>query len=138
MFIAPGGFAMILTTEQAFLKSQSQYQALQDSVTRALANGQRIDQVERDLLRQLLELGHSLLMAFVAEHGDGDEGPTTTAPDGQVWQRLPQPHTRRYVSIFGELIIDRFVYGRREGQKIESVPVDRRLGLPAGEFSYVY
>src|SRR5262249_7998083 len=102
MVIAPGGFAMILTQEQMFLKSQSQYEALHDCLTRARANSQRIDQVERDLLRQLLELGHTLLMAFVAGHGDGDAGPTSTAPDGQVWQRLPQPHARRYVSIFGE------------------------------------
>ena len=50
---------------------------------------------------------------------------------------MPEPHDRRYVSIFGELIIPRVVYGTREGQKIERVPLDVRLGLPEGEFSYV-
>jgi hypothetical protein len=29
------------------------------------------------------------------------------------------------------------VYGSREGQRIERVPLDERLGLPAGDFSYV-
>ena len=129
---------MILTKEQAFLKSESQFQAVRALVTQALTTGQRIDQVERDLLRQLLELGHTLLVAFVAGHGDGDVGPTATTSDGHKRRRLAKPHARRYVSIFGELIINRVVYGTREGQKIEQVPLDRCLGLPAGEFSYVY
>lgn len=34
-------------------------------------------------------------------------------------------------------MIRRRVYGTREGQKIEAVPLDARLGLPAGDFSYV-
>src|SRR5438309_319118 len=79
MVFAPGGFAIILTKEQPFLQSQSQFQLLLASVRQAQTTGQRIDQVERDLLRQLLELGYTLLMAFVAEHGDGDDGPITTA-----------------------------------------------------------
>jgi hypothetical protein len=29
------------------------------------------------------------------------------------------------------------VYGSREGQRIERVPLDERLGLPEGDFSYV-
>jgi hypothetical protein len=41
------------------------------------------------------------------------------------------------VSIFGELTIARVAYGTRGGQKIECVPLDRRLGLPEGDFSYV-
>ena len=39
--------------------------------------------------------------------------------------------------IFGELAIDRVAYGTREGQVIERVPLDERLGLPEGDFSYV-
>ena len=46
-------------------------------------------------------------------------------------------HDRRYLSIFGELTISRAVYGSREGQKIERVPLDERLGLPENSFSYV-
>ena len=38
-------------------------------------------------------------------------------------RRLPERHDRRYVSIFGELIIDRVAYGTREGQVIERVPL---------------
>ena len=58
-------------------------------------------------------------------------------PRAAPLRRLPEPHDRRYVSIFGELTIARVVYGTREGQKIERVPLDERLGLPEGDFSYV-
>jgi hypothetical protein len=93
--------------------------------------------VEREVFRQLLGLGHTLLSAFVADQGDGDLGPGVTTPEGHTARRLPERHDRRYVSIFGELVISRVVYGTREGQKIERVPLDERLGLPEGDFSYV-
>ena len=41
------------------------------------------------------------------------------------------------VSIFGEFQLQRVVYGSREKQKIEFVPLDNRWQLPAGVFSYV-
>jgi hypothetical protein len=128
---------MIITPEQASLKAQQQFDALRDFVDRAARDGQRIDAVERELFRQLLGLGHSLLSAFVAQQGDGDLGPQAETPDGRVVRRLPERHDRRYVSIFGELTIARTVYGSREGQKIERTPLDERLGLPEGDFSYV-
>lgn len=128
---------MIFTPEQAALKAQQQFDALRDFVDRAARGGQRIDTVERELSRQLLGLGHSLLSAFVAQQGEGDLGPQAETPDGHVARRLPERHDRRYVSIFGELTIARAAYGRREGQRIERTPLDERLGLPEGDFSYV-
>lgn len=63
--------------------------------------------------------------------------PRAESRANRTLRRLPEPHSRRYVSIFGELTITRFVYGTREGRKIEATPLDAVLGLPAGEFSYV-
>lgn len=128
---------MIMTQEQAFGKAQQQLLDLVAFVRQASQDQQRLDQVERGLLAQLLQLGHTLLTAFVAAAGDGDVGETTTAPDGASCRRLPEPHSRPYRSIFGELPISRFVYGSREGQKIDHVPLDATLGLPEGEVSYV-
>jgi hypothetical protein len=128
---------MMMTPEQAALKAQHQFDALRDFVQRSARDGQRIDTVERELFRQLLGLGHSLLSAFVAQQGDGDVGPKAETAEGRVASRLPQCHDRRYVSIFGELAITRAAYGSREGQRIERVPLDERLGLPEGDFSYV-
>jgi hypothetical protein len=128
---------MMISPEQAARKAQQQFDALRDFVQQAARDGQRIDTVERDLFRRLLGLGHTLLSAFVAGHGDGDLGPTAEAPEGHLVRRLPEPHDRRYVPIFGGLTIERVVYGSREGQRIERVPLDERLGLPEGDFSYV-
>jgi hypothetical protein len=137
MFSPTKGTAMILTQEQALLKAQDQLQKLLATARSAADEGQRIDQLERDLMRQLLGLGLTLLNLFVASHGDGDLGTTAEAPDGHTVQRLPQRHDRRYCSIFGELVIPRVVYGTREGQAIELAPLDCDLSLPAGDFSYV-
>jgi hypothetical protein len=128
---------MIITPEQAALEAQQQFDALRDFVQQAAQDGQRIDTVEREVFRQLLGLGHTLLSAFVAAQGDGDLGPQAETPEGRTVRRLPERHDRRYVSIFGELTIDRVAYGTREGQRIERVPLDERLGLPEGDFSYV-
>jgi len=128
---------VIMTQEQALLKAQEQLAHLIAFVRAASLQGLRLDEVERGLFDRLLQLGHSLLTAHVAAQGDGDVGDTATAPDGQTCRRLPQPHERTYRSVFGPLVIGRFVYGSREGQRIAYVPLDARLGLPEGEFSYL-
>jgi hypothetical protein len=127
----------MMTQEQAFLKAQDQLQALLTFVRSCSAGRARIDAVERGLFAHLLALGHSLLTGFVAAAGNGDVGPTASAPDGTAYRRLPQPHARTYRSIFGPLTVGRFVYGTRAGQEIGWVPLDATLALPQGEFSYV-
>src|SRR5512142_2498578 len=137
MELHTGGLVMIITPEQAALKAQERFDHLLDLVRQASHDGERIDTVERDLMRHLLALGHDLLALFLAKQGDGDLGPTMQTSEGRALHRLPEAHARRYVSIFGEFTLPRVVYGTREGQKIECVPLDERLGLPAGDFSYV-
>mgnify|MGYP003296752549 CR=1 FL=1 len=128
---------MIITPEQAALKAQERFDHLLNLVRQASHDGERIDTVERDLMRHLLALGHDLLALFIAKQGDGDLGPTMQTSEGRALHRLPEAHARRYVSIFGEFTLPRVVYGTREGQTIECVPLDQRLGLPEGDFSYV-
>jgi hypothetical protein len=128
---------MILTEEQALLKGRDQFEQLVALIGQATDDGQRIDTVERNLMRGLLALGHTLLAAFIARHGDGDLGQTAQGDQGRTLNRLPETHDRRYVSIFGELTIPRVVYGTREGRKIERAPLDEQLGLPQSSFSYV-
>ena len=127
---------MIVSQERAFLNAQARLQKIRRYVEQAADSGERIDRVERELFAQLLELGLTLLRAFVDGQGDGNAGPNV-AIDGVELRRLSGPRERRYLSVFGELAIKRRVYARREGQKIEHVPLDARLGLPEGEFSYV-
>jgi hypothetical protein len=137
MFHPTKGTIMIISQEQALLKAQAQLDQLIASVHRAVEHSSRIDQVERDLIAQLLDLGLTLLNLFVSRHGDGDLGATAETDEGRTLRRLAQTHDRRYVAIFGELTIPRVVYGAREGRKIELAPLDKALGLPEGDFSYV-
>lgn len=128
---------MMMTQERAFLKAQQQLHGLEEYVEQAAGRGQRIDEVERELFGRLLNLGRTLLEAFVAAQGDGDAGSELETADGRRVRRSPKPHARRYLSIFGELSIRRRVYAERDKRPVERAPLDERLGLPAGEFSYV-
>jgi hypothetical protein len=110
---------------------------LETFVHDAAVEGQAIHEVERGLWKRLLDLGHRCLGHFLALQGEGDQGETLRTDQGQQWQRLERRHERRYVSIFGVFELTRVVYGSREGQKIEFVPLDNRLQLPASVYSYV-
>ena len=106
-------------------------------VRTAATQGTAVHDVERGLWQRLLQLGRTTLGHFFDLQGSGDQGQTVTLPDGPTCERLPQRHPRRYVSIFGAFTLARTVYGSREGQKIEFVPLDNRLQLPESVFSYV-
>jgi hypothetical protein len=108
-----------------------------DLLTTSMANGLPVHEVEEGLWELLLKTGHQALQAFFDSHGTGDLGDKVTLPDGREAQRLTDLHRRRYVSIFGEFLLRRTVYGSREGQALEFVPLDNRLQLPASVFSYL-
>lgn len=106
-------------------------------ITQAAKNGTAAHEVEQHLFRKVMEWGLMMLRAFFRQTGNGDLGETFTLPDGRTLVRLPEPHDRRYVSVFGETELSRMVYGTREGQVLEFVPTDQRLSLPESEFSYL-
>jgi hypothetical protein len=125
---------MISTREEFVLQAHQQFDALLALVEKA--KGQRIDCVEGDVFGGLLGLGLTLVRLFVTTQGTGDAGPSLDTAAG-TWKRLENLHPRRYVSVFGEMNIDRTVYGTREKQKIQAAPLDAELGLPDGDFSYL-
>ena len=108
-----------------------------DLLTAALTDGRPVHAVENGLWDLALQVGRRALGVFLDCHGTGDLGPSVTLPDGRDVERLQELHTRRYVSIFGPFTLSRSVYGSREGQALEFVPLDQRLQLPANAFSYV-
>lgn len=127
---------MITTKEIEFCKAQAQFAKMCEFVRQAGEDGYRMDEVERCLFPQAMEMCLRMLQSFVEAHGDGDEGPLVER-NGRTLQRLDELHDKRYLSIFGELIIGRYVYGTREGQAHEWIPLDTALGLPSGDNSYV-
>lgn len=126
----------IMTAEEAILKGKAEFEALVQAVTQAPDSKTTMHQMERNIWDGILGLGNTLLQVFVARQGTGDLGEAFTF-EGQELKRLPRLHRRRYVSVFGPLAILRTVYGTRETQKHEVIPLDAMLGLPDGEFSYL-
>ncbi len=106
-------------------------------VNSSVANGSAVHEIEQSLWVRILALGGDMMGLYFSLQGDGDVGTHLTTQDGQTLKRLTKLHTRSYLSIFGNFELQRAVYGTREGQKIEHVPLDARLQLPKGKFSYV-
>ena len=128
---------MIMTQEAALLKAKDEFCKIEEAIRQATIQGTRIDVVEENLWDQMLGLGRLLLTSFVAGQGTGDLGPTL-AYEGRLLNRLDSLHGKPYMSVFGALPdIERTVYGTRETQKHEVIPLDARLGLPESEYSYL-
>lgn len=127
----------MIAQEKGFLTAQKKFEALLDHVRGAGRRGEAMHKVEGNIWDGMLRVCLALLEGFVESQGKGDVGESVMLEDGRTVRRLDQLHTRRYVSPFGELSIERTVYGSRERQKFEAVPLDARLELPEGDFSYL-
>jgi len=92
-----------------------------------------LHEVERVLLKRLLQLGGTLLRCHLAERGTGKAGGEVLS-DGV---RLPyhSDKERTYLSIFGALEIER-AYFWEKGQK-GVTPLDAELSLPETRYSYL-
>jgi hypothetical protein len=110
---------------------------LADYVRAAAEQGLPAHEVERGIWTRVLAVGREALGEFFDLQGPGDLGPEVVLPDGTPAQRLDEPHARAYRSVFGDFRLERVVYGSRAGQKITFVPLDARLQLPDGDYSYL-
>src|SRR5262245_9274653 len=106
-------------------------------VRAAARDGTPAHEVERGLWRRALQLGRHAFGLFLDLTGPGDLGPSVDLPDGTTALRLEQTHQRPYRSVFGDFTLTRCAYGSREGQRIAFVPLDARLHLPEGDYSYL-
>jgi hypothetical protein len=127
---------MIIDQEQAMLKTQSEFNSMLTMLKDAAEKGLQLHEVEGSLWERLLKIGHLSMQGYIESHGTGDFGPTLEY-GGRTLKRLGRLFDARYVSVFGEHLIPRTAYGTRLTQKLEIVPLDAKLGLPACEFSYL-
>jgi hypothetical protein len=133
---------MQITAERDALKSRDEkllsiLDELQSYLRQAVAQGTPAHEVEYAVWQQLLKLGYEVLQQFFQSLGTGDLGDTVVLPDGRNLKRFEQPRRRPYQTVFGRFHLVRAVYGSREGQKIDFVPLDHRLQLPEGVCSYL-
>ena len=118
-------------------RMSDQIREMANLVEMSAENGAAVHVVEREVWSRILRIGHQALKLFFSYCGNGDMGAEMTDSDGRVLKRLADMHQRQYLSVFGLFELERYVYGTREGQRIEEVPFDARLQLPEGKFSYL-
>jgi hypothetical protein len=113
------------------------FDSLRRFVLDSSANPSSFHDFELHLWRLLLALGHAATSAFLSAQGSGDLGDCLTLPNGKQARRLDGTHDRPLTCLFGTFTLARVCYASREGQKIDFVPLDDRLDLPKGKFSYL-
>ena len=114
-----------MMTQEADLGNLTEMaEGLKAFVQQAAEEGFAAHEVEMEIWQRVLAMGRQAMGRFFDTQGEGDVGDSIEMPDGQQWQRLDEPHRRLYQSIFGPFELERVVYGTREGQKIELVPLD--------------
>ena len=122
--------------EVSLTHTQSAYQRIATLIENAHQHSESLDKLERNLVAELMKLGHACLQDFIDASGEGDVGYQMTV-NGQIVRRSDEKHPRVYRSVFGEFRIERYVYYRRKKTRVLAKPLDQRLGLPADEVSYV-
>jgi len=127
----------MIANSESIGKAENMFAEMVGFVKNAIESEElRADQIERTLFDMGLTMGLHLLEAFVAAAGDGDHGETVQL-QGKTLHRSDEKKNKTYRSIFGVLSIERYVYSPGPKQKAAWTPVDAKLGLPAGEQSYV-
>ena len=130
---------MVLSLETR-IKARQDLERMMDSVDQSLADGRRLDEFEPGLFSETMSLSRRLLQGAVddlvqrAEQSASERIERAGLPDLIRVRKRP----RRLVTVFGELQIGGPGYAVREKQKVEHAPVDQQLGLPEGEFSYLF
>jgi hypothetical protein len=127
----------MIAQEESLVKMEAAFREVLRFVKQSAESQEiRLDEVERGLFDMLLVIGHNGLETVIAAAGDGNHG-ETAEHQGKMLQRSEEKKTKPYRSIFGVLSVERYVYASGPKKKVEWAPVDARLGLPAGEQSYV-
>ena len=131
---------MVMSVENR-IKLQETFQSLLDHMDQSFDDRERIDRIEEELFDDVRELSRQMLQAAVEDvsREEQQRAPDVIGrADAADLKRLDTMSTRRLVTLFGELSISGPVYAVRAKQKVEYAPVAERLGLPEGEFSYLF
>jgi len=119
--------------DRTVVEASAQFEALLGYLNEAAAQPTALHEVERDVFRALLALGRTLLIHFLQQKGVGDGGETLSLDTGESLRR-GEITSRPYLSIFGEVDIERYVYGSNAAPQ---APLDAELNLPEWKYSYL-
>ncbi len=110
---------------------------LEQFVRQAAEDGECLHDVEQKVLGSVLLLGRRCVDQFLTLQGDGDLGETVQTPDERMLKRSDEPAERRLRTVFGEHHFSAHTYAKGPKKKIELRPIDARMSLPEGEYSYL-
>ena len=119
--------------DRTVVEASAQFEALLGYLNEAAAQPTALHEVEQDVFRALLALGRTLLIHFLQQKGVGDGGETLSLDTGESLRR-GEITSRPYLSIFGEVDIERYVYGSKADPQ---APLDAELNLPEWKYSYL-
>lgn len=131
---------MMIPKELCFGKDDSAVnlaEALEQFVRNAAAAGESLHDVEQKTLGAVLEMGRRYIDLFVKLQGNGDLGPTVAIDEEETLQRSEEPVVRRIRTVFGTHTFCAYVYAPGPKRKIALRPIDARMSLPEGEYSYL-
>lgn len=130
---------MVLSLETR-IKAHQNVDRMLEWFDQSLACERRLDEMEPQVFAEGMSLFRNMLQDGIddlvqqVEQSAAERIERTDGPDLVPVEKKP----RRLVTVFGELRIGGPGYAVREKQKVEYAPVDQRLGLPEGEFTYLF
>ncbi len=110
---------------------------LERFVRQAAEDSECLHDVEQKILGSVLLLGRRCVDEFLRLQGDGDLGETVQTADGRMLKRSDEAAERRLRTVFGEHHFSSYTYAKGAKQKIDLRPIDARMSLPEGEYSYL-
>jgi hypothetical protein len=124
----------IYEIEQQFNKVNAEFSNIKTYVTEAVGN-KELHEFEKELFRQLLQLGRSLLEQFIEQTGTGYKAGDPPRSETGNPLRYKGIEKSPYISIFGEIQIARAAYADKEGRYF--YPLNTQLNLPERKYSYL-
>lgn len=111
---------------------------LEASIRDAAREGKSLHEVEKNAFECVLQIGHAAIEQLLALQGDGNLGESVATADGRRLKRSEEPAARPLRTVFGEHMLQAYVYAAGTHEAIELRPVDARLSLPSGRCSYFF
>ena len=131
---------MMIPEELMFDKETSVVElagVLDQFVRNSAAVGRSLHDLERGVLGTVLELGRRCVDLFIRLQGDGDLGLTLATDEGKELHRSQEQVDRTIRTVFGVHTFSAYVYAPGPKKKIALRPIDARMGLPEGSYSYL-
>jgi len=127
---------MIIEVEDRFAKAAQRFLSVLKTIDEAAGRDAPVHDVEQVAWQGMLETAREEIAAYI-QMQDTEDCPPEIAWQGKRLRRLEEKRRRTYVSAFGSISYERYVYAARETQRQEVIPLDAKLGMPRGDTSYV-